>query len=104
MQSGLCAVGKFVEMVPKVVHLEKVNEGVFMINPHFMEHLKDTHEEMEAMKGQMREALCQVGRKIDREPDKGVKLENHPNHGYCFKVPVLLLKYTASHWSIIIWH
>ena len=79
------------EMVSKVMDFSKVNEGKYLVNPQFVESLQDTHEELEALGREVKEALGEVARQIGRDADKGVKTEMHPVHGYCFRVRCVCL-------------
>lgn len=78
--------GKFLEMIETTVDLEAVDRGDFLVKPSFDEQLQNLYEQLEQQQSLAERELNKAAKDLGLDAGKTIKLENNPQHGFCFRV------------------
>ncbi|KAJ1644836.1 MSH2 protein [Coemansia asiatica] len=80
------SLGSLRTMVETTVDLEMADRHEFVLRADFDEGLQETRALMDAEMQRINDELEQVGRTLDLEPHRKLKLERHATFGHCFRV------------------
>jgi DNA mismatch repair protein MSH2 len=82
--NGLLA--KLQDLVETTVDLEALDRHEFLIKPDFDPNLGDLREQIDSIRKQIVQEHVRVGKDLDMDTEKKLKLEDHTVHGYCFRL------------------
>ncbi|KAK2724093.1 hypothetical protein QYM36_002439, partial [Artemia franciscana] len=86
LSDGVTETEKLKELVESTVDLNRASEGDFIIRPDFDEELEELHNSISEIEDGMQKALQKTARDLALEAGKTIKLEDAPQHGYCYRV------------------
>ncbi|CBX96062.1 similar to DNA mismatch repair protein msh-2 [Plenodomus lingam JN3] len=73
-------------MVETTVDLEALDNHEFIIKPEYDEALKTIRKRLDRLKRDMESEHMNVGNDLDQDTEKKLFLENHKQHGWCFRL------------------
>ena len=77
---------KLQEMVETTVDLDSLERHEFVIKPDYDEQLLEYRQRLDNIEDEIRSIHQEVAQELDLDPDKKLKLELHPNHGWCMRL------------------
>lgn len=83
LYSNLC---KLQEMVEATVDLDALDNHKYVIKPEFNPDLLLINEKLELLSEQMSEIHLDSATELGKDPEKKLKLENHPIHSWCMRL------------------